>query len=163
MEALPAAEIFRWNTRIMKMNWKILSGTFLLAGTLFAVAPAPSFAGQISVGIEIGAPPPSRVIRVRPVQPAPEYLWVDGYWYPVNGRYVWHGGYWTRPPYEGARWFGPRHEGGRYYVGYWDGPRGRFEHNHHWDHDDHRDHDRYKDYDHDHDRDHDHDHDHDHH
>ena len=22
--------------------------------------------------------------------PGPDFVWIDGYWYPVNGRYVWH-------------------------------------------------------------------------
>jgi hypothetical protein len=102
-------------------------------------------AAQVSVGVEIGPPPPPRVVAVRPVAPGPEFFWVDGYWYPVGHHYRWHSGYWTRPPYEGARWIGPRHEGGRYYAGYWDGSHGRFEHDHHWDHDHDRDHGRWHD------------------
>ncbi len=149
MEALLAFQAgAREEAQNMKMNWKRWTGTLLLAGTLIGAAPAAF--GQVSVGIEIGTPPRPRVVHVHPVQPGPEYVWIDGYWYPVNGRYVWHGGYWTRPPYEGARWIGPRHEGGRFYVGYWDGPHGRFEHSHHWDHDHDRDHDRWRDHDHDH-------------
>jgi hypothetical protein len=103
--------------------------------------------GQVSVGIRIGAPPPPRIVRVQPGRPGPDYIWVDGYWYPVGGRYRWHDGYWTRPPYAGARWVGPRHDGSQFFVGYWDGDRGRFEHDHRWDreHDrrDWRDHDRH--------------------
>jgi|SRR5215469_864205 len=100
---------------------------FLLAGV--------SAKAQVSIGIQIGAPPPPRAVVVMPAQPEPESVWVDGYWYPVSGHYYWHEGYWTRPPYGGAHWIAPRHEGGRYYAGYWDGPRGRFEHDHKWDHD----------------------------
>lgn len=98
---------------------------------------------QVAIGITIGAPPPPRVLRVRPVSPGPDFTWVEGYWYPVGHRYTWHAGYWTRVPYAGARWVVPRYEGGRYFAGYWDGPRGRVEHDHHWDHDrDRRDRDR---------------------
>ncbi len=110
---------------------KILAA-MLLAGSLFAA--------DFSVGIRIGAPPPPRVVRVRPVAPGPDYAWIDGYWYPVNGHYKWHDGYWTRPPYAGALWVGPRHEGGQFYNGYWQGSRGRMEHDHAWDRD-HRDRD----------------------
>ena len=85
---------------------KMLIGTLLLSGTLLALAPAAP--AQVAIGIEIGAPPPPRVVHVRPVSPGPEFLWVDGYWYPVGGHYRWHNGYWTRPPYVGARWIGPR-------------------------------------------------------
>lgn len=99
-------------------------------------------AAQVAIGIQIGPPPPPRHYVV-PVSPGPGYAWVDGYWYPVNSHYVWHKGYWTRPPFDGAHWVGPRHEGGRFYGGYWDGAHGRFEHDHHWDHDHDRDHDRW--------------------
>src|SRR5262249_36438765 len=96
--------------------------------TLFAallLIGSSAFAGQVSFGIQIGPPPAPRVLRVRPASPGPGYTWIDGYWYPVNGHYRWHQGYWTRPPYDGARWIAPRHEGGMFYNGYWEGERGR--------------------------------------
>jgi hypothetical protein len=140
-----------------------LFGTALLAGMLFAGAPAFS-APQVAVGIRIGPPPRPRYVRVRPIAPGPDYYWVDGYWYPVGHRYRWHSGYWTRPPYSGAVWVGPRYDGGQFYGGYWNGDRGRFEHDHRWDRDrrdrdrdrwrDHDRDDRYRDRDHDRDRDH---------
>jgi hypothetical protein len=114
-------------------------------------------AAQISVGIRIGPPPPARVVRALP-SPGPGFLWVEGYWYPVGRHYKWHEGYWSRPPYEGARWVPAHHDGERFFEGYWEGDRGRVEHDHRWDHDrdrDYRDHDRYRDEDRDrgHDRD----------
>jgi len=115
-----------------------LLGSLLLLGSQAAKA-------QVSVGIVIGAPPPPRVVAVLPPQPAPEFVWVQGYWYPVGRHYRWHEGYWTRPPYAGARWIAPRHDGERFYGGYWDGDRGRFEHDHHWDRDHDRDHGRWHD------------------
>ena len=96
---------------------------------------------QVSVGIRIGPPPPPRVIRIVPRSPGAGYVWIDGYWYVVDGRYRWHDGYWTRPYYGGARWVGPHYEGDRYFDGYWDGDRGRRDHDHRWDHDR-----RYRDY-----------------
>ena len=125
--------------------------TTLLAALLLAVGS--SIAGAQIVGIRIGPPPRPRVVRVLPSRPGPEFAWVDGYWYPAGRHYKWHQGYWTRPPYAGARWVGPRHDGERFYNGYWDGDRGRFEHDHRWDRGRDRDHDRYRD--HDRDRDHD--------
>src|SRR5260370_309535 len=101
---------------------------------------------QISIGIRIGPPPQPRVVRVLPPRPAPEFVWVEGYWYPVERHYKWHDGYWTRPPYEGAHWVQPHHDGEQFFAGYWDGDRGRIEHDHR------RDHDRDRDF---HDRDHD--------
>ena len=124
------------------MMKKTFLGLMLLAGLSICSA-------QIGIGIRIGPPPPPRVIRVQPARPGPDYIWVDGYWYADGSRYRWHDGYWTRPPYGGARWIGPRYEGNQFYGGYWDGDRGRFEHDHRWDRDR-----RYRDYrDHDHDRD----------
>jgi hypothetical protein len=79
----------------MKLNYKAWIGMLVLAGTLFAGAPAAF--SQVSIGIQIGAPPPPRAIAVRPTCPDPvgnEYMWIDGYWYPANGRYYWHRGYW---------------------------------------------------------------------
>lgn len=94
---------------------------FLLMGIGSAAA------AQVAVGITIGAPPPPRVVRVRPVAPGPAYVWVDGFWRPVHGHYVWHAGYWSRPPYVGAHWVVPHHDGRQYFAGYWDGPHGRVE------------------------------------
>ena len=104
---------------------KLLAALLLTAGLGF---------GQVSLGIRIGPPPAPRVVRV-PVAPGAGYLWVDGYWYPDGRRYRWHEGYWTRAPYEGAHWVGPRYDGGMFYAGFWDGSRGRFEHDHRWDRD----------------------------
>ena len=87
--------------------------------------------------------------RVPPHQPL--HVWVEGYQYPLGGRYRWHDGYWTRPPYAGAYWVAPYYRGGRYYAGRWEGDRGHIGHDHHWDRDkerdEHRDH--HKDRDHD--------------
>ncbi len=104
-----------------------------------AVLVAGTLSAQISVGIQIGAPPPPRVLRVHPRRPGGDYIWVEGYWYPVGHRYKWHEGYWTRPPYLGARWVLPHYDGHRYFEGYWEGDRGRREHDHHWDRDPYRD------------------------
>jgi len=100
---------------------KLLAAMILTAGLGF---------GQISVGIRIGPPPSPRVVRVRPRAPGPDFFWVDGYWYPAGHRYRWHEGYWTRPPYAGYRWIGPHYQSGMFFEGYWDGNRGRFEHDH---------------------------------
>ena len=86
--------------------------------------------GQVSIGIQIGAPPPPKVVKVRPKEPGRDYVWVEGYWYPEGKKYLWHAGYWTRPPYAEAHWVPPHHDGKMYYGGYWDGAKGRMEHDH---------------------------------
>ena len=114
----------------------LLMKTQLIA--LVMLAAGSAVAANIAVGINIGAPPPPPVVVVQPPAPGPDFLWVQGYWYPVEGRYHWHAGYWTLPPYEGAIWIAPHHDRGRFFTGYWEGGRGRYEHDHRWD----KDHDR---------------------
>ena len=110
-----------------------------------------SVEAQLSFSFNFGTPPPPpRVYRV-PRQPGPEYHWIEGYWYPLNGRWLWHNGYWTRPPMADSYWVEPYWERGRYFEGYWATPRGHFDHDHRWDRDagrdsnrewrEHRDHD----------------------
>jgi len=120
---------------------KIFVRTVLIAAAV--LGGAWTSRAQVSIGVLIGAPPPPRVVYALPPQPAPEFVWVGGYWYPVGNHYKWHEGYWTRPPYEGAHWVAPHHDGERFFAGYWAGDRGRIDHDHRWDHDHDRDfHDR---------------------
>src|ERR1700731_5379231 len=121
--------------------------TVLLAAMLLAAVS--TIDAQVSIGITIGPPPPPRVVRVLPESPGPEFVWVQGYWYPVGRHYRWHEGYWTRPPYEGAYWVTPHHDRDQYFVGYWAGDRGRIEHDHHWDHSRERDREHERHWDHD--------------
>jgi hypothetical protein len=121
--------------------------TTLLASLLLAAGSV--FGAQIDIGVRIGPPPPPRVVRVRPASPGPDFVWVEGYWYPTGHSYKWHEGYWTRPPYPGAVWVVPRHDGKQFFEGYWEGEHGRVAHDHHSD----RNHDRdYRGKDHDKDR-----------
>lgn len=102
-----------------------------ISTVLLALAPAAQ--AQISFDVHIGTPPPApRAYRV-PAQPGPDYVWVEGYWYPVNGQYRWHDGYWTHPPYADAYWVAPYYQGGQYYTGHWEGDRGDVHHDHGWD------------------------------
>ena len=102
------------------------------------LAPAATANAQVSFGVRIGQPPAPRGYVV-PARPGPDYTWVEGYWYPQSGRYAWHNGYWTRPPYQGAYWVDPYHVGGRYVPGQWEGDRGVVSHDHRWDRGDQRD------------------------
>ena len=121
--------------------------TTLIAATLLIGLPA--FGAQVSIGVRIGPPPPPPVVYVPPPPPPvvyavpaydePEYVWVDGYWFPMANHWNWHRGYWTRAPYAGASWYAPRYEQGLYFEGYWQGDRGRYAHDHHWDRDRDRD------------------------
>jgi hypothetical protein len=102
-----------------------------ISALLLALAPAAN--AQVSFDIQMGAPPaPPRAYRVPP-QPGPDYVWVEGYWYPENGQYRWHNGYWTHPPYADAYWVAPYYQSGKYYTGHWEGQRGDIHHDHRWD------------------------------
>lgn len=103
----------------------------LALSTLLIVSASAAHA-QISFGIRIGEPPAPRAYRVPP-RPGPDYTWVEGYQSAEGGRYKWHDGYWTRPPYEGAYWVEPYYVGGQYYTGRWEGSRGNVAHDHRWD------------------------------
>ena len=101
---------------------------------MMLLAGMSSLFGQVSLGIRIGPPPAPRMVRIRPASPGAGYSYVDGYWYPSHGRYVWHAGYWTRPPYEGASWASPRYEGNSYIQGSWNGAGHQpMRHDHGWD------------------------------
>jgi len=112
---------------------RFVKTTLLLGVLLLGVGSVTD--AQVTIGIRIGPPPAPRVVHKLPPRPGPDFVWIDGYWYPVGNHYTWHEGYWTRQPYPEARWIGPRYEGERYYGGYWDGDHGRVEHDHHWDKD----------------------------
>lgn len=103
-----------------------------LALSVVLLAPASAVQAQVTFDFRIGEPPAPRAYRV-PRQPGPEYVWIEGYWFPQGSRYAWHDGYWTRPPYEGAYWVEPYHIGGQYFAGQWEGRRGNVGHDHRWD------------------------------
>jgi len=140
----PASLIYRYSKKGGKEMKRILFSSLLsavlLASPLAIVQPLNA---QVSVGIRIGPPPAPRVLHVVPRRPGPDYLWIEGYWYPkANGRgYNWHQGYWTRPPFIGARWVPPHYDGQRFYDGYWQNGNRRVEHDHRWDHNRVRDYD----------------------
>lgn len=101
--------------------------TRLLALILLVGSAVPAFP-RVIVGFGVGyapypgyyaaAPPPPPVVYSAPYA-RPGFTWVSGYWHPVGPRYVWHAGYYARPPFAGAAWVGPRYYGHRYYRGYW--------------------------------------------
>ena len=106
------------------MKTKILALLLIGASSVFA---AVHWSVGIGVGVPYGGyyvappPPPPVYYAPAPVYAAPGYgySWIGGYYYPVGPRWVWHAGYWARPPYAGAAWVAPYYRGGHYYGGYW--------------------------------------------
>ena len=111
-------------------KWKTFLTISLFAAVLLFALPV--FAVRISIGIRIGPPPAPRVVPSRPASPEPDFVWIEGYWYPIRNQYHWHEGYWTRPPYPGARWVAPQNDGKRFFDGYWEGEHGRVDYDHPW-------------------------------
>jgi WXXGXW repeat (2 copies) len=101
------------------MKSKLLALLFLAGSAAFA---GPRFFVGVGVGPAY-VPAPAYVapayVAPAPVAYAPGYSWIPGYYAPVGPRFVWHAGYWARPPYPHAVWVGPRYYGGHFYGGYW--------------------------------------------
>jgi hypothetical protein len=69
---------------------KIIIQLSILTALTFA------FAGCGPGGVIVTARPEAPYYN-RPVSPGPDYVWIDGDWEWVGGRYVYHNGYWGRP------------------------------------------------------------------
>jgi hypothetical protein len=91
----------------------------LLALPVSSHAASP-FLGDISLKISVDAPPPPpRPEVVIGVRPAPDYVWVGGYWDGSPGHYVWVSGHWDRPPHAHGVWVAPhwdRDHDGHYHM-----------------------------------------------
>lgn len=81
--------------------------------------------GQQRAPLEVivkAAPPPVRVEKMPP-RPAPEFVWVAGYWSWNTTDYVWVPGVWMAPPEPAAMWVAPRYEARSgvsvYISGFW--------------------------------------------
>ena len=104
-----------------------------------AAASALTVPAFSQIQIYIGPPPPPVRYEVRPVMPAEDFVWVDGYWGTRGNRYVWvPGAYWTHPHYDHYQ------QGWQVHEGHWDREDHRDHHDDHHDHEhgDHHDHDR---------------------
>ncbi|HUK13271.1 MAG TPA: hypothetical protein VLW17_08205 [Thermoanaerobaculaceae bacterium] len=51
--------------------------------------------------------PPTPYAEAQVVAPSPGFVWIGGYWGWSN-RWIWHSGYWARPPRVGAVWVAGR-------------------------------------------------------
>jgi hypothetical protein len=116
---------------------KKLAQALIISAAFLTISTAAQ--AQVSFDIHFGHPPPVPRAYYVPPQPGPDFVWVEGYWYPQGSHYVWHNGYWTRAPYADAYWVAPYYSGRTYYAGHWEGHRGDVYHDHHWDHDHARD------------------------
>ncbi len=90
------------------MNLKLLSSiAFACAASLPAMAST-----HVSVGLQIGVPPPVIIHRAPPprvaetvvVSPGAGFAWVAGHYTWANNQWVWVPGAWVMPPQPGAAW-----------------------------------------------------------
>jgi hypothetical protein len=59
---------------------------------------------SLDIGITVGLPPPVIPVYEQPAVPAPNYLWMPGYWAWGPGGYYWVPGTWMLAPEPGLFW-----------------------------------------------------------
>lgn len=108
-----------------------LVGAFLVAGLAGCVhrpvivqtpaptviqAPAPAAATPPPAAttpppvIVVNQPPPAPLRDTMSPQPAPDEVWIPGYWAWRDNQQQWIAGHWETPPHPGATWVPPRWE-----------------------------------------------------
>lgn len=89
----------------MGISLRTLAVVLVATSPLAVAAPAHA---QISFGlsIRIGYAPPALPVYVQPPIPAPDYLWVPGFWSWSDDLddYYWVPGHWVQPPRPGLLW-----------------------------------------------------------
>jgi hypothetical protein len=87
-------------------------------GTVLVTTAAPAVSTTV-----VTEAPPALQTEIVLAQPAPNYVWLAGYWSWRNDRYEWMAGHWQLPPSSNATWVAPRWEqqGNAYKFteGYW--------------------------------------------
>src|SRR5262245_40155727 len=100
--------------------------TAAASGCVVRARPAPVVVtAQPEYGtVYVQQPPPAPIAEVRYAPPAPDHVWVDGYWDWTGADWTWTAGYYAPPRY-GYAYVRPAYvyEGGQYVYrrGYWDG------------------------------------------
>lgn len=134
--------------------------SLMMMAAAAALVSAPAFA-RVNLDIGINVAPPVEQVEYVPVAPAPNMVWMPGYWTWAHGRYVWVGGRYVaeRPGYYWVSDEWVRYDRGwRRNPGHWERQR-FYDHNRDWDdrgpgpgnhdwHDDHHDNGRHRGWDH---------------
>ncbi len=65
----------------------------------------------------VTGPPPATLAENPPAPPAPNAVWVGGYWHWTGMQYAWIPGRWEAAP-PGSQWYGPRYseQSGTYFY-----------------------------------------------
>src|SRR5215469_602204 len=82
------------------------SSSFLRSAILAVLILLMSVSAFSAVGIVVSFGPPALPVYVQPLCPAPNYIWVPGYWAwdPDFGDYFWVPGTWLLAPDPGFLW-----------------------------------------------------------
>jgi hypothetical protein len=72
---------------------------------LFAIV---AFAGSPKIAYYAPVPPPPARVESRGLPPAPDQVWIAGYWAYENGRHAWRDGHWEKPPAPKVHYVEPR-------------------------------------------------------
>jgi len=87
------------------------SVSLLTCCVIYRYPPAPPIVmAQPRAGttVVVATAPPAPVQEVVTVAPGLGFVWIPGIW-GWEGRWVWEGGHWARPPYPGAVWVPHQH------------------------------------------------------
>ncbi len=125
-----ALSLLRKNRREARaMNFKLMSAfavvtlvaSFAVPSVFPPPPPLPPLPSVRALIVPVPPPPPRRAVVVR--QPAPGYVWLDGYWDYRGSAWGWVAGHWGRPPAVSVRWIRPQYvkvdHGWRYVPAHW--------------------------------------------
>lgn len=76
----------------------------LLVLSLGAWAMPPTAVAAVSVSISVRIAPPLLPVYIQPAPPAPDFLWMPGYWAWDDAGYYWVPGTWVMAPRHGYLW-----------------------------------------------------------
>ena len=113
-----------------KLNLLLVALSLLVAPALLAQRPRPPRPPLPDVDVHfvtVAPPAVRREVIVESRRPAPDYVWVSGYWDWDGDRWGWVEGDWSRPPATSVAWVQPQYvrTGGswRYVPGHWSSQR----------------------------------------
>jgi hypothetical protein len=110
------------------MGTGLVSGWWVAVAAVVAIGPVGCVINEASPpphGVAVSGPPPAPPQEMQPPRPAPDAVWVPGYWHWTGLQYAWMPGHWRAPP-PGATWRTPSYsfrDGTYFYVpGEWRRP-----------------------------------------
>ncbi len=75
---------------------------FLKTITVLLLAFTFSFSGNAQIVVKVR--PPAPIIKIRPIRPGPNHIWIGGNYTWRNGHYYYTDGYWAVPSRQHKHW-----------------------------------------------------------